>query len=103
MRVQCSTCLELLAPGDDLTCTPCGHVFHMACVIQWFETKKNCPQVTSSTSTPTRTSTSTSPSVATLPERTSCGESSWPRRTGTVRRTPATSPTSWTAPGSSSG
>ena len=45
MRVQCSTCLELLAPGDDLTCTPCGHVFHMACVLQWFESKKNCPQV----------------------------------------------------------
>ena len=44
MRVQCSTCLELLTPGDDLTCTPCGHVFHMACVVQWFETKKNCPQ-----------------------------------------------------------
>ena len=46
MRVQCSTCLELLTPSDDLTCTPCGHVFHMACVVQWFENKKNCPQVT---------------------------------------------------------
>ena len=34
MRVQCSTCLELLTPGDDLTCTPCGHVFHLACVVQ---------------------------------------------------------------------
>ena len=45
MRVQCSTCLELLTPSDDLTCTPCGHVFHMACVVQWFENKKNCPQV----------------------------------------------------------
>jgi len=44
MRVQCSTCLELLSPGDDLTCTPCGHVFHLACVVQWFENKKNCPQ-----------------------------------------------------------
>jgi len=44
MRVQCSTCLELLTPDDDLTCTPCGHVFHLACVVQWFETKKNCPQ-----------------------------------------------------------
>ena len=43
--MQCSTCLELLTPSDDLTCTPCGHVFHMACVIQWFENKKNCPQV----------------------------------------------------------
>ena len=40
MRVQCSTCLELLTPEDDLTCTPCGHVFHLACVIQWFENKK---------------------------------------------------------------
>ena len=44
MRVQCSTCLELLTPGDDLTCTPCGHVFHLQCVVQWFENKKNCPQ-----------------------------------------------------------
>lgn len=44
MRVQCSTCLELLTPGDDLTCTPCGHVFHLHCVVQWFENKKNCPQ-----------------------------------------------------------
>jgi len=44
MRVQCSTCLELLTPEDDLTSTPCGHVFHLACVVQWFETKKNCPQ-----------------------------------------------------------
>jgi len=25
-------------------CTPCGHVFHMQCVLQWFESKKNCPQ-----------------------------------------------------------
>ena len=42
--MQCSTCLELLTPADDLTCTPCGHVFHLACVVQWFENKKNCPQ-----------------------------------------------------------
>ena len=27
-----------------MTCTPCGHVFHLHCVIQWFENKKNCPQ-----------------------------------------------------------
>ena len=33
-----------MAPGDDLTSTPCGHVFHVTCVVQWFETKKNCPQ-----------------------------------------------------------
>ena len=44
MKVQCSICLELLIPGDDLTSTPCGHVFHLACIFQWFETEHNCPQ-----------------------------------------------------------
>jgi len=44
MRVNCSTCLELLTPSDSLVCTPCGHVFHLQCVLQWFESKKNCPQ-----------------------------------------------------------
>ena len=44
MRVNCSTCLELLTPSDNLVCTPCGHVFHVHCVMQWFESKKNCPQ-----------------------------------------------------------
>jgi len=44
MRVNCSTCLELLTPADSLVCTPCGHVFHVQCVLQWFESKKNCPQ-----------------------------------------------------------
>eukprot|EP00092_Neocalanus_flemingeri_P026890 GFUD01029146.1.p1 GENE.GFUD01029146.1~~GFUD01029146.1.p1 ORF type:complete len:335 (+),score=108.53 GFUD01029146.1:75-1079(+) len=43
MLVECSNCLEVLNPGDDLTSTPCGHVFHMACVVQWFTIKKNCP------------------------------------------------------------
>jgi len=42
--VNCSTCLELLTPADSLVCTPCGHVFHIQCVLQWFESKKNCPQ-----------------------------------------------------------
>ena len=46
VQVQCSICLELLTITleDDLTSTPCGHVFHFACVFQKFETKKNCPQ-----------------------------------------------------------
>ena len=45
MRLQCSTCLERMSPEEDLGSTPCGHVFHMVCVLQWFENKKNCPQV----------------------------------------------------------
>ena len=45
MNVNCSTCLELLSASDDLFSTPCGHVFHSHCILQWFETgKSNCPQ-----------------------------------------------------------
>ena len=45
MHVNCSTCLELLTPSADLSSSPCGHVFHTACILQWFETgKNNCPQ-----------------------------------------------------------
>ena len=42
--MQCSTCLMSLNSGSHLTSTPCGHIFHHACVIQWFGNKKNCPQ-----------------------------------------------------------
>lgn len=44
MRANCSTCYELLACTDNLVCLPCGHVFHYHCTVQWFKTKKNCPQ-----------------------------------------------------------
>ena len=45
MRVSCTTCLELLTPSAEISCAPCGHVFHMPCILQWLETgKANCPQ-----------------------------------------------------------
>ena len=45
MNVNCSTCLEILTPSDDLSSAPCGHIFHSFCIIQWLETgKANCPQ-----------------------------------------------------------
>ena len=45
MNVNCSTCLELLSPSDDLSSAPCGHIFHSPCIIQWIETgKSSCPQ-----------------------------------------------------------
>jgi len=43
MNVNCSTCLELLGAGDDLSCPPCGHVFHTACIEQCIENTKKCP------------------------------------------------------------
>ena len=42
--INCSTCLELISPSDDLSSTPCGHLFHTACILQWFESKLSCPQ-----------------------------------------------------------
>ena len=45
MNVNCSTCLELLNPSDELSSVPCGHVFHTSCINQWLDTgKSNCPQ-----------------------------------------------------------
>ena len=45
MNVNCSTCLELLTPSDDLSSAPCGHIFHSCCILQWLETgKSSCPQ-----------------------------------------------------------
>jgi len=44
MRANCSTCYELLTCTDNLVCLPCGHVFHYHCTVQWFKSKKNCPQ-----------------------------------------------------------
>ena len=45
MRLQCSVCLSLLTPLDDVTVTACGHVFHVVCLVQWLEYRNVCPQV----------------------------------------------------------
>ncbi|XP_071570158.1 E3 ubiquitin-protein ligase TRAIP-like [Temnothorax nylanderi] len=44
MNLVCVICSELLAPSDDVFYTPCGHIFHFACLIQWLERSKTCPQ-----------------------------------------------------------
>ncbi|XP_059087083.1 E3 ubiquitin-protein ligase TRAIP-like [Tigriopus californicus] len=45
MHVNCSTCLELLTPSQELSSAPCGHVFHANCILKWLETgKSSCPQ-----------------------------------------------------------
>ncbi|EQC25816.1 hypothetical protein SDRG_16331 [Saprolegnia diclina VS20] len=47
--LDCSICLEQ-SSGDDETKTPqlalvmpCGHAFHDACLVKWFETDCSCP------------------------------------------------------------
>lgn len=31
-------------PSDDIHMTPCGHSFHFACLLQWLQRSKTCPQ-----------------------------------------------------------
>jgi len=44
MRLQCPTCFEGMVGSEPLESLPCGHTFHKHCILQWFESKKNCPQ-----------------------------------------------------------
>lgn len=37
MNIICVICSDLLVPSDDVFYTPCGHIFHFACVTQWLE------------------------------------------------------------------
>ena len=36
MNFACSTCLESLSPKNDISTTPCGHVFHTSCIEKLF-------------------------------------------------------------------
>ncbi|XP_024884185.1 E3 ubiquitin-protein ligase TRAIP-like [Temnothorax curvispinosus] len=51
MNIVCVICSDLLAPSDDVFQTPCGHIFHFACLIQWLERSKTCPQCRGKTTT----------------------------------------------------
>ncbi|KAL0128127.1 hypothetical protein PUN28_003407 [Cardiocondyla obscurior] len=44
MNIVCVICSDLLVPSDDVFHTPCGHVFHHACLLQWIERSHTCPQ-----------------------------------------------------------
>ncbi|XP_072750375.1 uncharacterized protein Nopo [Anoplolepis gracilipes] len=44
MNIVCVICSELLVPSDDVFHTPCRHIFHYGCLIQWLERSKTCPQ-----------------------------------------------------------
>lgn len=37
MNIVCVICSDRLTPSDDVFYTPCGHIFHFACLTQWLE------------------------------------------------------------------
>jgi len=39
---DCSICLEVLR-GTEIVISPCGHVFHRACLQDWFGRDRSCP------------------------------------------------------------
>ncbi|EFO22820.2 hypothetical protein LOAG_05668 [Loa loa] len=41
-RLQCLICLDML-PLNESAAVRCGHVFHLHCILQWFENCKTCP------------------------------------------------------------
>lgn len=44
MNISCVICSDLFVSVDNIFTTPCGHIFHHVCLIQWMERKKDCPQ-----------------------------------------------------------
>nr|XP_012216897.1 PREDICTED: E3 ubiquitin-protein ligase TRAIP-like isoform X2 [Linepithema humile] len=44
MNIVCVICSDLLVPSDDIFNTPCGHIFHFTCLLQWLERSQTCPQ-----------------------------------------------------------
>lgn len=44
MNILCAICSDLFTPSADMFHTPCGHIFHYACLTQWFKRSMSCPQ-----------------------------------------------------------
>uniref|UniRef100_A0AAG5DAJ0 RING-type domain-containing protein n=2 Tax=Anopheles atroparvus TaxID=41427 RepID=A0AAG5DAJ0_ANOAO len=44
MNLVCPICSDMFVPSDDVHITPCGHMFHHTCLLQWLERSKTCPQ-----------------------------------------------------------
>ncbi|KAF8013732.1 hypothetical protein BT93_I1564 [Corymbia citriodora subsp. variegata] len=43
VKQECCICLESFLEGDRLTCLPCEHKFHSACLVPWVQTCGDCP------------------------------------------------------------
>ncbi|NWT16864.1 TRAIP ligase, partial [Vireo altiloquus] len=46
IRAHCTICSDFFDNERDVAAVPCGHTFHQACLIQWFDTapSRTCPQ-----------------------------------------------------------
>uniref|UniRef100_A0A663EUV0 TRAF interacting protein n=1 Tax=Aquila chrysaetos chrysaetos TaxID=223781 RepID=A0A663EUV0_AQUCH len=46
IRAHCTICSDFFDNERDVAAVPCGHTFHRACLIQWFDTapSRTCPQ-----------------------------------------------------------
>ncbi|XP_032555228.1 E3 ubiquitin-protein ligase TRAIP [Chiroxiphia lanceolata] len=46
IRAHCTICSDFFDNERDVAAVPCGHTFHHACLIQWFDTapSRTCPQ-----------------------------------------------------------
>ncbi|XP_065368519.1 E3 ubiquitin-protein ligase TRAIP [Calliphora vicina] len=44
LNLNCVICAEIFGASDDVHVTSCGHMFHTACLNQWLQRSKTCPQ-----------------------------------------------------------
>ncbi|XP_062552361.1 E3 ubiquitin-protein ligase TRAIP-like [Armigeres subalbatus] len=44
MNFSCTICTDIFVSSVDVHVTPCGHAFHYACILQWLERSKSCPE-----------------------------------------------------------
>ncbi|KAK8521172.1 hypothetical protein V6N13_077290 [Hibiscus sabdariffa] len=42
-RKRCTVCLDEFSDGDKVTSTPCNHVYHYSCIVEWLKTSHLCP------------------------------------------------------------
>ena len=40
---QCGICMDSFHETEKVKMLPCEHIFHIDCMSQWLQTKKNCP------------------------------------------------------------
>ncbi|NXO10664.1 TRAIP ligase, partial [Oriolus oriolus] len=52
IRAHCTICSDFFDNERDVAAVPCGHTFHQACLVQWFDTapSRTCPQCRSQVS-----------------------------------------------------